>query len=336
MNTRRNTLRLSFGLALSATAAAAALLAAPSTAMAQGADAWPSRPIKLIVPYAAGGFADTRARKIADKIGQSLGQPIVIDNRGGAGGVTGTDAIAKATDGHTFGFGSPGPLVTNPMLMKKLPYNAARDLQPIILIEEAPLILTTAPNQPFKTVAELVAAAKAKPGTLTYGSSGVGGAHHLSGELLAFQTRTDMVHVPYKGGALAATDLMGGHLAFMFEMGYAALPAIQGDKVKALAVSSKQRLKVLPSVPTLDEAGIKGFESYNWLGMIAPASTPPAVIERLNKAVNEALKDAEVRAMIENTGGMVMGGTPQAYGKFIEAERAKWGPVIKNANITLD
>lgn len=334
MNTRRNTLRLSLGLALSATAAAAALLAAP--AVAQGADAWPSRPIKLIVPYAAGGFADTRARKIADKIGQSLGQPIVIDNRGGAGGVTGTDAIAKATDGHTFGFGSPGPLVTNPMLMKKLPYNAARDLQPIILIEEAPLILTTAPNQPFKTVAELVAAAKAKPGTLTYGSSGVGGAHHLSGELLAFQTRTDMVHVPYKGGALAATDLMGGHLAFMFEMGYAALPAIQGDKVKALAVSSKQRLKVLPSVPTLDEAGIKGFESYNWLGMIAPASTPPAVIERLNKAVNEALKDAEVRAMIENTGGMVMGGTPQAYGKFIEAERAKWGPVIKNANITLD
>ncbi len=334
MNTRRNTLRLGMGLALSAIATAAALLAAP--AVAQGADAWPSRPIKLIVPYAAGGFADTRARKIADKIGQSLGQPIVIDNRGGAGGVTGTDAIAKATDGHTFGFGSPGPLVTNPMLMKKLPYNAARDLQPIILIEEAPLILTTAPNQPFKTVAELVAAAKGKPGTLTYGSSGVGGAHHLSGELLAFQTRTDMVHVPYKGGALAATDLMGGHLAFMFEMGYAALPAIQGDKVKALAVSSKQRLKVLPGVPTLDEAGIKGFESYNWLGMIAPASTPPAVIERLNKAVNEALKDAEVRAMIENTGGMVMGGTPQAYGNFIEAERAKWGPVIKNANITLD
>ncbi|MDC2858871.1 MULTISPECIES: Bug family tripartite tricarboxylate transporter substrate binding protein [unclassified Delftia] len=334
MNTRRNTLRLGMGLALSAIATAAALLAAP--AVAQGADAWPSRPIKLIVPYAAGGFADTRARKIADKIGQSLGQPIVIDNRGGAGGVTGTDAIAKATDGHTFGFGSPGPLVTNPMLMKKLPYNAARDLQPIILIEEAPLILTTAPNQPFKTVAELVAAAKAKPGTLTYGSSGVGGAHHLSGELLAFQTRTEMVHVPYKGGALAATDLMGGHLAFMFEMGYAALPAIQGDKVKALAVSSKQRLKVLPGVPTLDEAGIKGFESYNWLGMIAPASTPPAVIERLNKAVNEALKDAEVRAMIENTGGMVMGGTPQAYGNFIEAERAKWGPVIKNANITLD
>jgi tripartite-type tricarboxylate transporter receptor subunit TctC len=334
---RRRPLQLGLALgALTAMAAATALLAAPGMARAQGSDAWPTRPIKLIVPYAAGGFADTRARKIADKIGQSLGQPMVIDNRGGAGGVTGTDAIAKARDGHTFGFGSPAPLVTNPMLMKKMPYDAARDLLPIVLIEEAPLILTTAPNQPFKTVAELVAAAKARPGTLTYGSSGVGGAHHLSGELLAFQTGTSMVHVPYKGGALAATDLMGGHLAFMFEMGYAALPAIQGDKVRALAVSSKQRLKVLPNVPTLDEAGIKGFESYNWLGMIAPAGTPPAVVERLNKAVNEALKDPEVRAMIDNTGGMVVGGTAQAYGKFLDAERAKWGPVIKNANITLD
>ncbi|MBS0294094.1 MAG: tripartite tricarboxylate transporter substrate binding protein [Proteobacteria bacterium] len=329
---RRGALQLA---ALLATAGSA-MLAMPGQASAQSKDAWPTRPIKLIVPYAAGGFADTRARKIVDKIGQSLGQPIVIDNRGGAGGVTGTDAIAKAKDGYTFGFGSPAPLVTNPMLMKKMPYDAARDLQPIILIEEAPLILTTAPNQPFKTVGELIAAAKAKPGTLTFGSSGVGGAHHLSGELLAYQTQTQMTHVPYKGGSLAATDLMGGHLAFMFEMGYAALPAIQGHKVTALAVSSKQRLKVLPNVPTLNEAGIKGFESYNWLGMIAPASTPAPIVERLNKAVNEALKDPEVRAMIENSGGEVVGGTPQAFGKFLEQERAKWGPVIKKANITLD
>lgn len=330
MTTRKQFIAVS----LAAVAAASMLAAAP--ARAQSADAWPTRPIKLIVPYAAGGFADTRARKIVDKIGQSLGQPIVIENRGGAGGVTGTDAIAKAKDGHTFGFGSPAPLVTNPILMKKMPYDASRDLQPIILIEEAPLILTTGANQPFKTVADLVAAAKANPGTLTYGSSGVGGAHHLSGELLAFQTDTDMIHVPYKGGSLAATDLMGGHLAYMFEMGYAALPAVQGAKVKALGVSSKQRLKVLPNVPTLDEAGIKGFESYNWLGMIAPASTPAAVIERLNKAVNEALKEPDVRAMIENTGGMVVGGSALEYGKFISGERVKWGQVIKKANITLD
>ena len=328
--------RKSRQLALALAAITAALLGSSGAARAQSADVWPSRPIKFIVPYAAGGFADTRARKIAEKIGRSLRQPVVVDNRGGAGGVTGTDAIAKATDGHTFGFGSPAPLVTNAMLMKKLPYDAARDLQPVILIEEAPLILSTAPNQPFRNVGELIAAAKSKPGTLTYGSSGVGGAHHLSSELLAYQTGTDMVHVPYKGGALAATDLMGGHLAFMFEMGYSALPAIEGRKIRALAVSGSKRLKVLPDVPTLDEAGIKGFESYNWLGMIAPSSAPAAVIAQLNKAVNEALKDPEVRAMIEGSGGVVVGGTPQAFGKFIEAERAKWGPVIRNANITLE
>ncbi|MFT3721232.1 Bug family tripartite tricarboxylate transporter substrate binding protein [Pseudorhodoferax sp.] len=330
---RRTVLRRAAAVSLAC--AAGALLPAAS-AFAQNTGAWPSRPVKLIVPYAAGGFADTRARKIAEQLGQRLGQPVVIDNRAGAGGVTGTDAIAKATDGHTFGFGSPAPLVTNPMLMKKMPYDAERDLLPIVLIEEAPLVLSTALNQPFKSVRELVAAGQAKPDTLTYGSSGVGGAHHLSGELLAFQTGTRFVHVPYKGGAPAATDLMGGHLAFMFEMGYAALPAIQSGKVRPLAVSGKQRLKVLPQVPTLDEAGVKGFESYNWLGMIAPAGTPPAVITRLNAAVNEALADPGVRSMIEDSGGVVVGGSPQDYAKFLAAERAKWGPLIRSANITLD
>ena len=337
MNTRRNTLRLSLGLALSAIAAAAALLAAPATAVAQGADAWPSRPIKLIVPYAAGGFADTRARKIADKIGQSLGQPIVIDNRGGAGGVTGTDAIAKATDGHTFGFGSPGPLVTNPMLMKKLPYNAARDLQPIILIEEAPLILTTAPNQPFQDRGRAGGCSQGQAGHADLWIIGRGRRPPPVGRAAGLPDAHG--HGPCAlQGRRAGSHRPDGRAPGLHCSRWAMRPCppSRGDKVKALAVSSKQRLKVLPSVPTLDEAGIKGFESYNWLGMIAPASTPPAVIERLNKAVNEALKDAEVRAMIENTGGMVMGGTPQAYGKFIEAERAKWGPVIKNANITLD
>lgn len=333
MISRRNAL-------LHATACAAAttvLLGGPSAALAQGSEAWPTRTVKLIVPYAAGGYADTRARLIADSLGKVLGQPVIIDNRGGAGGVTGTDAIAKANDGHTFGFGSPGPLVTNPMLMKKMPYDAKTAFKPIILIEQAPLFLTTAPNQPFKSVQQLLAHAKAKPGDLTYGSSGVGGAHHLSGELLAYQTQTQLTHVPYKGGSLAATDLMGGHLAMMFEMGYSALPSIKAKKINALAVSSKTRLAVLPDVPTLDEAGVKGFESYNWLGMIAPAGTPDAVVAKLNQAVNEALKnDKSLRQMIESSGGQIMGGTAQAYGKYLEAERAKWGPVIKNANISLD
>ncbi|CAM4094797.1 tripartite tricarboxylate transporter substrate binding protein [Comamonas aquatilis] len=333
MISRRNTLFRTAAYA----ATSIALLGGSHAALAQGSDAWPSRTVKLIVPYAAGGYADTRARLIADSLGKVLGQPVIIDNRGGAGGVTGTDVIAKAGDGHTFGFGSPGPLVTNPMLMKKLPYDARTAFKPIILIEQAPLFLTTAPNQPFKNVQELIAYAKAKPGELTFGSSGVGGAHHLSGELLAYQTQTQLTHVPYKGGSLAATDLMGGHLAMMFEMGYSALPSIKARKINALAVSSKTRLAVLPDVPTLNEAGIKGFESYNWLGMIAPASTPDVVISKLNQAVNAALKnDKALRQMIESSGGQIMGGTPEAYGKYIEAERAKWGPVIKNANISLD
>jgi tripartite-type tricarboxylate transporter receptor subunit TctC len=325
MNTFRRTL-------IACAALAAALAAMPARAQ----DAWPSKPVRLIVPYAAGGFADTRARKIADALARTLGQPVIVDNRGGAGGVTGTDVIAKATDGHTFGFGSPGPLVTNPMLMKKMPYDAEKAFKPIILIEQAPLFLTTAPNQSFKSVKELVDYARANPAKLSYGSSGVGGAHHLSGELLAFDTKTEMTHVPYKGGAPAAADLMGGHLSFMFEMGYSALPSIQAGKIKALAVSSAQRVKVLPDVPTLQEAGVKGFESYNWLGMIAPASTPDTVVARLNQAVNEALKQPDIRQMIEGSGGIVVGGTPQAYGKFIAQERAMWGPVIKNANITID
>ena len=336
MISRRNAFRATFRATVCA-ATALMTLGAAHTAQAQGNEAWPTRTVKLVVPYAAGGYADTRARLIADSLGKVLGQPVIIDNRGGAGGVTGTDVISKATDGHTFGFGSPGPLVTNPMLMKKMPYDAKTAFKPIVLIEQAPLFLTTAPNQSFKNVQELIAYAKAKPGDVTFGSSGVGGAHHLSGELLAYQTKTDMTHVPYKGGSLAATDLMGGHLVMMFEMGYSALPSIKAGKINALAVSSKKRLAVLPNVPTLDEAGIKGFESYNWLGMIAPANTPDDVIAKLNKAVNDALKnDAALRQMIEGSGGMIVGGTPEAYGKYIEAERAKWGPVIKNANISLD
>lgn len=316
--------------------ACAALAALASSLPATAQDAWPTQPVRLIVPYAAGGFADTRARKIAEVLGRSLGQPVVIENKGGAGGVTGTDAIAKASDGHTFGFGSPGPLVTNPMLMKKLPYDARKAFKPIILIERAPLFLTTALNQDFQSVQQLVDFARANPGRLSYGSSGVGGAHHLSGELLAFQTGTEMTHVAYKGGAPAAADLMGGHLAFMFEMGYAALPAIQSGKVRVLAVTSGQRVAVMPQVPTMNEAGIRGFESYNWLGMIAPAGTPDAVVARLNGAVNDALRQPAIVQMIEGSGGIVAGGTPEAYGRFIEQERAQWGPVIKNARISLE
>lgn len=297
---------------------------------------WPNRPIRLVVPYAAGGFADLRARKLMDGLARSLGQPVIIDNRGGAGGVPGTDQIAKATDGHTFGFGSPGPLVTNPVLMKKLPYDAERDLLPVVLIEEAPFFLVVSLKQPYTTLAELMAAARAQPGRITYGSSGVGGVHHLSAELLADRAGLDLVHVPYKGGAPASADLMAGHLVMMFEMGYAALPAIQAGKVRPLAVTSAQRLAVLPQVPTMAEAGLPGFSTANWLGLVAPAQTPPAVLQRLNQAVNEAMQAPEFRAMVEGSGGRVVGGSPQAFAQYLAAERQSWGALIRKARITLE
>lgn len=320
-------------LSLAALLCASAIGGLPTAARAQD---WPSKPIKLVVPYAAGGFADTRARLISEIMAKELGQSVVVENKGGAGGVLGTDTIAKAKDGHTFGFGSPAPLITNPILMAKMPYDAQRDLQPVVLIEEAPLILSVALNQPFNSVAELIEAGQKQPDSLSYGSSGIGGAHHMSAALLANQTNTQFVHVPYKGGAPAAADLMGGHLAFMFEMGYAALPAIKGGKVRPLAVSGLERLKILPEIPTLDEVGIKGFESYNWLGLIAPANTPEPVIERLNAAVNKALADPAVRQAFEDTGGVIVGGSPEQYRQFLDAERQKWGALIKEANISLE
>src|SRR5690606_20613627 len=189
---------------------------------------------------------------------------------------------------------------------------------------------------PVKNVSELIALAKKDPGRITFGSSGVGGAHHLSGELFANSADVEMTHVPYKGGAPAATDLMAGHISMMFEMGYAALPAIQADKVRPLAVSSAQRLPLLPDVPTVAEAGLPGFESYNWQGIVAPAGTPDEIIEKLNAAFNKILQKLEVIKAFDDTGGQIAGGTPEDFSKFIESETAKWAELIKSAGITVD
>jgi tripartite-type tricarboxylate transporter receptor subunit TctC len=285
---------------LAALACAAAFAATAPAAQAQNTDTWPSKPITLIVPYAPGGFADTRMRLLARKLGESLKQAVVVENRAGAGGVVGTSLIAHAKpDGYTIGTGNLAPLSVNPALMPNMPYDVQKDLAPVILIENSPLILSVANNVPVKDLQQLIALAKKEPGKLTYGSSGVGGAHHLSGEMFHEQAGIDIVHVPYKGGSLAATDLMGGHITMMFEMGYAALPSIQGGKAHPIAVTSAQRLAVLPEVPTMAEAGLKGFESYNWQGIVAPA------------------------------------GTPEDFGRFIASETAKWSQLIKTANITL-
>ncbi len=322
---------------LGAALAAVAVFGALSTNAA--AAEWPgAKPITMIIPYAAGGFADTRMRMLGEELAKELKANVVIENKAGAGGVIGTAEIARAKpDGYTIGSGHLAPLSVNPTLMpKNVPYDVQKDLTPVILIEEAPLILNVNKKVPVNSIAELIDLSKKDPGRITFGSSGVGGAHHLSGELFANSAGVEMTHVPYKGGAPAATDLMAGHIDMMFEMGYAAMPAIQADKVKPLGVTSSQRLPLLPNVPTIAEAGLPGFESYNWQGIVVPAGTPQDVVEKLNTAFNKILKKPEVIQAFEQTGGQVGGGTPEEFGKFIQDERAKWAEVIKEANISVD
>lgn len=307
-----------------------------SSAQARPHESWPSKPITLIVPYPPGGFADTRMRLLARKLSESVGQSVVVENKSGAGGVIGTNLVAKAAaDGYTLGAGNLAPMAVNPSLMASMPYDPLKDLAPVILIENSPLVLSVSNALPVKNLHDLIVMAQKDPGKLSFGSSGVGGAHHLSGEMFREQANIDIVHVPYKGGSLAATDLMGGHIAMMFEMGYSALPSIQGGKIHPLAVTSTKRLDVLPDVPTLAEAGLPGFESYNWQGIIAPAGTPSAIIVRLNTEFNRILQDPEVQRAIADTGSQAGGGTPQEFGDFIRSETAKWAQVIKTGNITL-
>lgn len=296
--------------------------------------AWPAKSITLVVPYAAGGFGDIRARKIGEKLSKSLGVPVVVENRAGAGGVVGTHHLVKAApDGHTIGMGNLAPLAVNVSLMKKLPYDPVKDVEPVILLERAPLILSVAPGVGVASLKELVDKAKASPGKLSYGSSGIGGAHHLSGAMFAHQASIDIVHVPYKGGAAAATDLLAGHIAMMFEMGYAALPAIKAGKVRPLAVSSRKRLAALPDIPTLDESGFPAFESYNWQGIIAPKGTPAAIIARLSQELNAILQQPDMREAFADSVSEPVGGTPSEFAAFIRSETAKWAAVVKTANI---
>lgn len=311
-----------------------ALLWMTLVAVAHAQPAWPARPITLIVPYAAGGFGDIRARQLAERLGRSLGQTVVVDNKAGAGGVLGTHLVATAApDGYTIGMGNLAPLAVNRSLMKKLPYDPDADLVPVVMVERAPLILSAHPSRGLATVKDVIARGKAEPGKLSYGSSGIGGAHHLSGALFAHLAGIELTHVPYKGGSAAAGDLAAGHIAMMFEMGYAALPSIQGGKVRPLAVSSATRIPLLKDVPTMAESGLTGFESYNWQGIIAPKGTPGAIVQRLNREINAILQMPDMREAITSQASEPVGGTPEDFAAFIKAEAAKWAAVVRRANI---
>ena len=316
------------------TALACLLAAVTWSAVAQE---YPAKPIVVVVSFSAGGNNDLRARQLGVPVGATLGQTIVVDNKPGASGNIGHDFVARATpDGYTLGIGAMGPLTVNPSIFPKMTFDPAKDLVPVVLIEKAPLVLVTRVEKPFRTLRDVAAAGKAKPGSLTIGNAGNGGAHHLSAELLEDALGLQVLHVPYKGGGPAATALLSGEVDMMFEQTYAALPSIQAGKTRALAVTSDKRLPSLPDVPTMAELGYPQVTVSNWLGIVAPKGTPPAVVKKVNEAYNKALAAPEMREKIAGPGNVVGGGSSEEFGALIASEAKRWAALIKAKGIKLD
>ena len=303
-----------------------------SVALAQSN--YPNKQINLIVPYGAGGSADSRSRQLAQKMSVLFKQPIVIDNKPGAGGNIGTEFIARAApDGYTIGMGNFAPMAVNKTLFGNLRYDPETDISPIMLVEKGPLVLVVNPNSPYKTIVDIVAAAKAKPGVLTFSSGGIGGSHQLSAELFELNADISMIHVPYKSGSAALTDLMAGNVDIMFDQMYSAVPNIKADKLRPIAITSKKRSPLLPNVPSFSELGYPKVEVLNWQGLIAPKGTPKAIIDKLNAAANEALKDPGIREIMLSQGNEIGGGSPAEFAALIKSESTKWSAVVKMANI---
>ncbi|MES2183267.1 MAG: tripartite tricarboxylate transporter substrate binding protein [Pseudomonadota bacterium] len=304
------------------------LLATPlQRAIAQ--EAYPAKPVTVIVAYVPGGSTDQRARQIGRFMAARFGQPVVVDNRPGAAGNIGTEMVARAKpDGYTLGMGNLAPLSVNPSLFTRNRFDPLKELTMIALIERGPLILLVNPASGYRSVADLVAAAKTKKGGLSYGSSGQGSAHHLSGELLKSMAGGQMTHIPYKGGAAATVDLMGGQLDFIFEPMYSALPSTQAGKLRALAITSEHRSPIAPEVPTMAEAGIPGFHMENWQGLIGPAGMPAGVVHKINAAVIAALADPAIRAQMLGQGNEIGGGTPERFAELVRSETARWRKVV--------
>jgi len=295
---------------------------------------YPNKPINFIVPYGAGGSADSRSRQIAQKMSVILKQPIVIDNKPGAGGNIGTEFVARAApDGYTIGMGNFAPMAVNKTLFGNLRYDPETDLSPVMLVEKGPLVLVVNPNSSYKTIQDIVNAAKAKPGVLTFSSGGIGGSHQLSAELFELNAGISMIHVPYKSGSAALTDLMAGNVDLMFDQMYSAVPSIKADKLRPIAITSKKRSPLLPNVPSFAELGYPKVEVLNWQGLIVPKGTPKAIIDKLNAAANEALKDPQLRELMLSQGNEIGGGSPAEFAALIKSEAAKWSAVVKIANI---
>lgn len=319
---------------LLARAASFALLG--TCALAAQAQEYPSKPITLIVSFSAGGNNDLRARQLGMPVGQLLKQTVVVDNKPGASGNIGHEFVSRAApDGYTLGIGAMGPLAVNPSLFPKMNFDP-KDFVPVVLIEKAPLVLVTRTDKPYKSFKDVVAAAKARPGAVSIGNAGTGGAHHLSAELMEDAAGLEMLAVPYKGGGPAANALLSGEIDMMFEQTYAALPSIQAGKTRALAVTSEKRLPSLPDVPTMAELGYPQVTVSNWLGVIAPKGTPKPVVARLNDAFNKALADPALREKITGPGNVVGGGSPEEFAAFIAAEGKRWSALVKAKGIRME
>lgn len=304
---------------------------------AAAAQDYPTRPIKLIVPFAPGGGADAVARIVAQRVAEPLGQPVVVENRTGAAAIIGTLAVAKAEpDGYTLLLGQSGPISINPAVYKDLKYDPIKDFAPITRLTNYPYIMVTNNDFPAKTVQELVAQAKAKPGAVTYGSYGIGGANHLVALMFEKAAGIKMLHVPYRGTAPAVADLIGGQLNLVFSDPFSALPNVRAGKLRALAVTGKERSPVAPEVPTVAESGYPGFDAVGWHGILAPAGTPPAIINKLNAAIVKVLADPETKALLAAQATEAVGDTPQQFEAFIKDDIAKWSAIAKEANVVVE
>ena len=312
-----------------------ALLALVATAAS--AQTYPTKPIRLVVPFPPGGATDILARDVAQKLTEAWGQQVIVDNRPGAGGNIGSELVAKsAPDGYTLEMGTVGTHAINASLYAKMPYDHVKDFVPVILVAGVPNVLVVNPAVPANSVAELIAYAKANPGKLNFASSGNGTSIHLSGELFKFMAGVQMTHVPYKGSAPALQDLIGGQVQLMFDNLPPSLPQIKAGKLRALAVTSLARAPALPDVPTMAEAGLPGYEASSWFGVLAPAGTPPAIVTKLNAEIARWLATPEAKEKLSKQGANAAGGTPEDFAKHIAAETAKWAKVVKDSGAKID
>jgi tripartite-type tricarboxylate transporter receptor subunit TctC len=298
---------------------------------------YPSKALRLVVPFAPGGSTDIFARLIADRLAAPLGQPVVVENRSGAAGNIGAEAVARsAPDGYTLLMATTGVMAINNALYRSMTYDAAKDLEPVIFVASITNVLIVPPDFPAKSVAELIALAKKAPGKLSFASSGAGSSTHMSAELFKSLSGTDILHVPYKGSGQALPDLMSGRVSMMFENAPGAVSHIKAGKVRALAQTGTKRSPSLPDVPTVAESGVPGYESLSWSGIAVPAGTPRDIIERLNRDINAVLSAPEMRQKLADQGAETIGGSPQVFVEHIRAEREKWSRLIRTNNIVIN